>query len=301
MLYKNFNKNAALSFNTRTIDTEIAKGLVTAFAIDKVDIFSISRNHQSAFELMVAHYQDHEKQLRQATIFPKTKTTQLSLNIDSQRGQAWNSAAQAINQHSDDNTLFLTWWDNAQRLHLMTGRKVWAHAPSAAAFQKQDERQLWREIGGGFEPENKRLKQLANWLVMDADQALIQIKKALTPDQQAYFLVTVEDLARLKEIANLSEQPLPFQTRVFATTDNMHTQISQVKTWAQQDSTGSYMVHSIPGVGVRAWRIKGSVTENSLLARLLPFSHALEKPLDGIDLVYRSEHGGYLSIYRLNN
>jgi hydroxylamine oxidation protein HaoB len=301
MLYKDAKPGHDLSFSYRTVDTAITEDLQTAFPVKGVEIYNITRDKQTSFQITVAHYQDEQDEPRQAIVFPKTKDTQFAQNIESIRGLAWNSAAQTLIKHSDKNTIFLTWWDNAQRLHLMTGRTSWAWSPLAEAFPKQDVQNVWQAISGGFDHDSNRLKQMADWLAMDADQALKQIKAALPSDRQAYFLVTVEDLARLKEIASLSGQNLAFETRVFFSTDNMHSQIAQVKQWAKQDSTGSYMVHSVPGVGVRAWRIKDKQTEKSLLARILPFSHALEQPLDGVDLVYQSGRGGYLTIYRLNS
>ena len=128
----------------------------------------------------------------------------------------------------------------------MTGRSSWAQSPTTAAFQEPDQQKLWRAISGGFDNQSNRLKQIADWLAMDAEKALQQITATLPDDRPIYFLITVEDLARLQEIATLSGKALPFQTRVFSTTDNMHTQITQVKQWAKQDSTGSYMVQLFP-------------------------------------------------------
>jgi hydroxylamine oxidation protein HaoB len=52
---------------------------------------------------------------------------------------------------------------------------------------------------------------------------------------------------------------------------------------------------------VRAWRIIDPAFEDSLIASLLPFTTAAEKELADVKLVFRSDWGGYLSLYQIIN
>jgi hydroxylamine oxidation protein HaoB len=56
-------------------------------------------------------------------------------------------------------------------------------------------------------------------------------------------------------------------------------------------------VQALPNGGTRAWRITREEGTKTLLARLLPFTTSLAKPLDKLSLVYQSPWGGYLSVY----
>lgn len=300
MLYKDFVPDNSLNYHSRSLDATSIDKLTTSYTVDSLINYAISRGNADPFHLTVARYQDETGNYRQAIVFPSNSGYDGPvLKTDDLRNRAWNHAAQSIREHVGQNAIFFTWWDNAQRLHLMTSRNGWAFAPIAEAYPQIDEKDLWREIGGDFDPDSKRLLQLAEWLMMDATKGLNQVKKVLSPEQSAYFLISLDDLARLQELSVLVDRPIPLESRVFRSTDNVHSLIVKVKSWATEGGTGSYMVQPIPGIGVRAWRITDLKAENLLLVRLLPFTHSLEKPLESTKIVFRSEWGGYITIFEL--
>ena len=269
-----------------------------------VERFGISRRGGRLSLLHVADYRDEQGDSRRAVVFlPESPESAIPGSgvesaLNRLRWQAWLDAAQAIDRHVGDDALFISWWDNAQRIHLLTGKNSWVESPAAELFAA-DHRDFWRRVSGGFIENPEPLRRLVEWLTMDAEQALASISQIFGKGQAIYLLATTDDLARISEIGKLSGRPLPFETRVFRAGDNIHNLITRVKRWAREKGSGSYLVQRLPGVGVRAWRITDPAGEKMLFARLLPFTSSLSNHLpDGLDLVYRSDWGGYLSIYR---
>ena len=276
------------------------------YHVDTLEHYSLGQFDQGGLLIQVAHYTDARDKPYSAIVYEPaalantTEITPLETQLQALRQQAWNTAFNSIRQGSDQNSLFLTWWDNAQRVHLYTGRNTWAQAPLAEAFSSTEERALWHQLGGGFADNDEHLKQLARWLSMDAEQALDEIRTRIQQPEY-YFLVSMDDLVRLSEISALSGQTLPFETRLFSPGDNIHTLISGVKQWANEKGNGHYLVQKLPAGRVRAWRISRAEGENTLLARLLPFTASLANPLSGTELVYRSsDWSGYLSVHRIS-
>lgn len=275
------------------------------YRVTTLEQFSLGQFDQTGLLMQVAHYADTSDEQHSAIVYEPAAVTRdadiptLETKLQSLRQQAWSAAFESIRQGSDQNSLFLTWWDNAQRVHLYTGRNIWTKAPVTDAFSGTEERVLWSQLGGDFAENDWHLKQLARWLSMDAEQALEEIR-AQIQQPEYYLLVGMDDLVRLSEISALSGQILPFETRLFPPGDNIHTLITGVKRWADEKGNGHYLVQKLPVGRVRAWRITSPEGENTLLARLLPFTSSLAKPLSGTELVYRSsDWSGYLSIHRI--
>lgn len=300
-LYDGLVKPAPLNLTYQTQKIENREIGVVKFQIDEMLQYQINRGESESFELTVAKYKNSQGKQRQAIVFPGRKSSKIPvLHLNDLRNRAWQQAAQAITQHvGSPNSLIISWWDNAQRLDLMTGINTWVSSPASESYYQSDLKAIWSAISGGFDTDSSKLKQLAEWLLMDADLAIKSINKVISTDQQGYLLFSIDDLARLQEIFALSDRKLAIDSRVFYTGDNIHTQISRVKQWAKAEGTGSYLVQPLPGIGVRAWRILDQQSEKMLLVRLLPFTHSLEQPLETVNLVFQSEWGGYLSVFEL--
>ncbi len=264
-----------------------------AFPVETLARYRIGHEAGGGVELNVAHYQDGQKAT--AIVFPPAGNAQSEASL---RHDLWQAAAEAIQKHTGQDALFLSWWDDGQRIRFLSGRKPWLDQPAAAAFPDAKQQEFWRQAGGGFATDETRLKQFARWLSMDADAALAEMDQALPKGQPVYWLVCLDDLARLSEIEALSGVKLPFEARVFPQADNIHSQIAEVKRWAGEKGVGAYLVQQLPAGGARVWRVTTEDGVKTLLARLLPFTTSLAKPLEHQALVYQSPWGGYLSVYQ---
>jgi hydroxylamine oxidation protein HaoB len=270
------------------------------YPVESLAEYAVRQGDSVSLKLDAVQYRKNADELRQALVYlpdDVAAATQIAPPIKAVRRDLWQEAMQAINQHTDEQTLFLSWWDNAQRIDFFTGRATWASLPLAAAFKRPAEQALWWELTGPFDKDETRLHRLAGWLTMDASLALQDMAAVLPAGQAVYFLVCVDDLARLSEIEKLSGKKLGFEARMFPQSADIHSQIAEVRSWASESGTGSYLLQTVPGQGLRAWRIADAATENSLFAKMMPFTSSLVNPPQNLELVYQSNWGAYLNIY----
>lgn len=265
--------------------------------------YQIAQADKVLVSLHAVSYRDKSGILRRAIVYPpvsdKDSSTPAGIGDGHQlRHDLWADAAKAIRQHTDENVLFVSWWDDAQRIYFLTGRDAWAAQPVAKAYPEPRPRAFWDEISGGFAENEEPLRQLAHWLTMDADQALAEISGRLPKDRQVFWAVCLDDLARLSEIEALSGVSLPFEAKFFPAEADFHARISAVKRWAAEKGSGSYLVHPLQGGGIRAWRITSEEGEKTLMARLFPFVGSVGRAPEQLQLVYQSEQGAYLSIFK---
>lgn len=256
--------------------------------------YKITQGEVAEVTLTVAEYRSGEG-LARAIVYPPGQGARSDASL---RHDLWQEAANTIRAHAPAEGQFLAWWDDAQRIAFGTGKPVWAALPPAAAFSDRSELGVWKEIAGGMADDDTKLRQWARWLTMDADQAIAEMQTALR-DRPSYLLVCLDDLARLGEIEAMSGRKLPFEFRLFAPAKDLHGQIAAVKAWAADKGTGNYLVQQLSSGEARAWRITTEEGARTLLARLLPFTSSLAKPLETLGLVYQSAWGAYLAVYRL--
>ncbi len=279
--------------------------LESQYPIDHIVSYRISAAAGADYELDVARYSDAENQHKQAIIYLPAKTNKKGKVLAGGdkashfRYEKWLAAAQAIKKHTDNNALFVTFWDNAQRVHLFTGRAAWTLLPDQNAYRSSEEQTMWGAIAGGFDSSG-RLAKYSRHLLQDADAAISAMTEELPTARGLYLLVSTDDLSHVQELATLSGQGLPLETKLFPAQSDLHNSISKVKDWAKEDDgTGSYLLQPVSEQSIRVWRITDKEFEDTLLARLLPFTSSLNRPVDNIKLVYQSDWGAYLSIYEV--
>ena len=287
--------------NPRTIEL-----LQARFHIEGMSRFVVSVGDSLTYAVNVAQYRDAENTPRRAIVYlpeDRAETTLLS-GPDPYRVRldAWSDLSRVVMKHTDEQAVFVGWWDNMQRLHLHTGRRGLPRLPDARGYPLPEQRGLWESVAGGF-VQNDSLSCLSERLLDDADKALAGIGDCAWGDESGpvHLLVSTDDLSRIQEISYLAGRAIPLETRVFSSEGDIHGVVTSVNSWAGEgDGTGSYLVHAAPGFAVRAWRVTDDAFEDSLLVRLLPFSSSLERGApQHARLVYQSAAGAYLSIYEL--
>lgn len=292
--------------NSSSVNVALLQGqasdLQGAFAVDSVDNYTIRRSGKDAFSLLLAHYKDSQNRERRALIYPKNKQeTAALISPTGIRQTIWDEAALSIKQNMPDDAVILSWWDDGQRIHFLSGRDSWISKPSGETFKTP----VWEHFKSNFlladNEEKIRLVQLARWLTMDSDQALTEIRQTFGNAHPLYLLVTNDLLLRLGEIADYGSASLALTTASFQANDNLHGDIAKIREWAGDNGNGNYLVQK-EGGGYHVWATPkdNESVKQMLLVRLLPFVDSLKKLPDGIQLVYQSHWGGYLSIYKLN-
>lgn len=273
-----------------------------AFSVDSVDNYTFQRDGKDAFSLLLAHYRDADNQQRRAVLFPKGKQEMGSLPSPTELRQTiWLEAAKSISQNMPKDALILSWWDDGQRIHFLSGRETWVSKPSSETFISPIWKGLQDNLLLASDSERGQLANLAHWLTMDSDNALMEMRNFFGTSRPIYVLVTNDLLMRLGEIVDYGGTSLAFSSKAVQAHDNLHGDIAQIKQWAYEEGSGNYLVQK-EGLQYHVWATpKGSATENnSLLVRLLPFLDSLKKLPEHINLVYQSHWGGYLSIYKID-
>ncbi len=279
-----------------------ASDLQGAFSVDSVDDYTIERDGRDAFSLLLAHYKDRQGREHRAVLFPKNKQTESVLpSATGLRQSIWQEAANAISRNTPQDALILSWWDDGQRVHFLSGRDAWISKPAAQTFVSPVWKHLQDNLLGASESERERLSTMARWLTMDSDKALAEMRQMFGASRPIYLLVTNDLLMRLGEMVDYGGAPLGFASKTFQAHDNLHGDIAQIKQWAVEEGDSNYLVQK-EGLNYHVWATtKGSTAEkNTLIVRLLPFVDSLKKLPENVKLVYQSNWGAYLSIYRVD-
>ncbi len=289
-------------------DADTLSSLKSLYTINSLDTYEISTAEEMKYDVTVAKYLDEQGTSKQAIVYLPAKTDEKGKvlfggdKVSHFRYEKWVSISDAIKKHTDEQALFVSFWDTGQRINLFTGRETWITLPDQNAYNSEEEQAMWKSIAGGFETQGRFMKY-SKYLLLEKEVAITAIKKELPGDRDAYLVVSTDDLSHIQEVAILTKQGLPLETRVFPSNNDLHTGISKVKEWAKEgDGTGSYLAQAISEQSIRVWRITDKDFEDTLLARLLPFTSSLERPLEkNIKLVYQTDWGAFLSIYELTN
>jgi hydroxylamine oxidation protein HaoB len=279
-----------------------ASDLQGAFSVDSVDDYTVERDGRDAFSLLLAHYKDSQGQEHRAVLFPKSKQTENVLpSATGLRQSIWQEAANAISRNTPKDALILSWWDDGQRIHFLSGRDAWASKPAAQTFVSPVWQHLQDSLLIASDSEREHLSTMAHWLTMGSDKALAEMRQMFGKSRPIYLLVTNDLLMRLGEMVDYGGASLPFVSKTFQAHDNLHGDIAQIKQWAVEEGDSNYLVQK-EGLNYHVWATaKASEAEkNSLLVRLLPFVDSLKKLPEHVNLVYQSHWGGYLSIYKID-
>lgn len=306
------NKENFFKITTST-DTTLISSINPIYQINEISTYHISIDENKTHDLTVANYTNQQGKDKKAIIYLPGETTDansveekakkaVTTNKPSQfRFEKWLATSKAIKKYTNEQSLFVSYWDNAQRIDLFTGRDTWVKGPDKNAYRSKEEQTLWESVAGGLDTSGA-LSKYSQLLLQDMDTAITELQKELPENRDTYILVSNDDLAHVQEIATLAGQGLPLETKLFSAAADLHNSISKVKEWAKEgDGTGSYLVQPMSEKFNRVWRITDKAFEDSLLVRLLPFTSSLDRPLEKTKLVYQSDWGAYLSIYQVIN
>ena len=288
---------------TRTVYK--SRPLHGAFPTDSVQLFSYQHEGKTVFDLLLANYRDNDNKPGTVILFPESDDQQVSasssqpLNPAVQRAMIWQTAAKSIREKAPKSALFLSWWDDGQRIRFLGNRDVWLTNPGKATFTNPVWQGLHDHLILAADRDVDRLPRMAKWLTMDSNNAIAEMRKFFGTKHSLYLLVTNDLLLRIGELTDYGGKPISLRSTRFPVSSNLHGDIANIKRWAYENSDGNYLVQK-EGAYYRAWITTAETGNNSLLVRLLPFVDSLKKLPSGVELVYQSQWGSYLSIYELD-
>jgi hydroxylamine oxidation protein HaoB len=183
----------------------------------------------------------------------------------------------------------------------LSGRHTWLTKPAKETFVSPVWKTLQDNMLLASDAEHEQLSKMAHWLTMDSDKALAEMRTFFGKSRPIYILVTNDLLMKLGEIVDYGGTPLSFNSKIVPAHDNLHGDIAQIKQWAYEEGGGNYLVQK-EGLNYHIWATskQAQIENNTLVVRLLPFVDSLKKLPEGVQLVYQSNWGGYLSIYKID-
>lgn len=269
------------------------------FPAQSVERYAFSQDGKDLFSLLVARYQDSAGLPQGAVLFPKD-AQEVASSPTGLRHAVWQSAVDVIARKAPQDALFLSWWDDGQRIHYLSGKEAWLRKPSDKTFANP----VWKGLKDGLpaasDEERTRLAQMARWLTMDSEKALAEIAAHFGPSQPVYLLVNNDLLLHLAELTAYGGAPLSLDSKNIPAGNDLHGDIALVKRWANETGDGNYLAQKEDSY-YRVWSTPDAKTKNALLVRLLPFVDSLKKLPEGVSLVYQSHWGGFLSVYKIEH
>jgi hydroxylamine oxidation protein HaoB len=278
---------------------EPANAVQGHFPAQSVERHLFSQDGKALFDLLVVRYRDRGGAQQSAVLFPKDAESVASSPTGS-RHDIWRTAAEVITQKAPQNALFLSWWDDGQRLHFLTGKESWLRRPAVKTLSNPVWKALEDSLPLASEEEGMRLAQMARWLTMDSGKAIAEIAAHFGPSRPVYLLVDNDLLLHLAEFGAYGGEPLKLEARNIPAGDDLHGDIARVKRWANENGDGNYLAQK-EGTYYRVWSTPDEKAKNTLLVRLLPFVDSLKKLPEGVSLVYQSHWGGFLSVYKIDD
>ncbi|MDO9242084.1 MAG: hydroxylamine oxidation protein HaoB, partial [Methylicorpusculum sp.] len=246
-------------------------------------------------------YKDQGGAAQSAVLFPEEKSaSELVTTQTGVRQKIWQAAAEVIARHAEDDALIVSWWDDGQRVHFLSGKDAWIRKPAKETFKSPVWKAVKDRLVEANQDEQQRLTKMAGWLTMDSQKALAEMANYFGKKRPVYIVVSNDLLLRQAEFADYGGIRIPLIVKNFPVGNNLHGDIAQVKRWSQDEGEGNYLAQK-ENRFYRVWTVKKeSGADNSLLVRLLPFVDSLKKLPDGVNLIYQTTWGGFLSVYQLD-
>ncbi|MGZ8215500.1 MAG: hydroxylamine oxidation protein HaoB [Methylosarcina sp.] len=269
------------------------------FPVQSVERYTFSQGTEDIFNLLVTRYKDNQGIQQSAVLFPKD-TQEIASSPTGVRHDIWQTAVDVISRKAPEDALFLSWWDDGQRIHYLSGKESWLRKPSLKTFSNPVWKALRDRLRMASNEESPRLEQMARWLTMDSEKALAEIAAHFGPSRPVYLLIDNDLLLHLAEFTAYGGTSLSLDAKNIPAGNDLHGDIARVKRWANEAGDGNYLAQK-ENTYYRVWTTRDKKVKNTLLVRLLPFVDSLKKLPEGVSLVYQSHWGGFLSVYQIGN
>ena len=207
--------------------------------------------------------------------------------------------ASAIAKHVPKDAAILAWWDTSRQISLLTGYQtvfvshlgephivpsLWRGSKSGAI--EKYEREFWGAPASA--EESQKFKRFADALVANPKEGTAMLRE-LTGGRETYVAVHLSDLYKLglmrPDRLGAAYKDFPLQG------GNVHGLSGLVKRWMAENNHTAYSVHGLSENLVRAYFLTDDKSNNTLLAKMLPFTTS--NPLEFQDLKLVYQYGGY--------
>lgn len=205
--------------------------------------------------------------------------------------------ADAITKHTDGKVTILGWWDTSRRLKLLTGADVvfdgnlakpvlvpamWAGSKASIEGKERD---FWK--ASDDRTTRRRFDKFVDALLSDELVGAAKLRQLL--DQREGYIVL--HLSDAYKIGALAPDRFSIGYRDFATTGSMHDQIKRINNWIREQDFKAHAVMSVSDHLRRVYFLTDETSQETLIARMLPFNSSNPFKLPGLNVVF--QRGGY--------
>jgi len=207
-----------------------------------------------------------------------------------------------VAKHVPSKAVVLAWWDTSRQLGLLSGRETlftshlgeplitptyWKpRSDSIRAYENQ----FWGNSGSP--DEQRRFQLFADALSSEVPKGVAMLRE-LVGSREAYIVVHPADLYKL---GLMRPDKLDMAFKDFPLTGNVHGLVGQVKGWMKENGYDTYTLQSVSEKVVRAYFLKQSTKEKTLLSQMLPLMNSTPIDFEALQLVHKQ--GGYW-IYKI--
>lgn len=207
-----------------------------------------------------------------------------------------------ITKHVPNGAVVLAWWDTSRQLGLLSGRETFftSHLGEPVITptywkQRSDsirayENQFWGSSGSADEQRGFQL--FADALSSEATKGVAMLRE-LVGSRETYIVVHPADLYKL---GLMRPEKLDMAFKDFPLTGNVHGLVGQVKAWMKENGYDTYTLQSVSEKLVRAYFLKQSAKDKTLLSQMLPMMNSTPIDFEALQLVHKQ--GGYW-IYKI--
>lgn len=211
--------------------------------------------------------------------------------------------AAVLKRHVPDGGTVFAWWDVSRQLRALAGLQVafGEHfgVPLYTSRKWQELRQQIEAVEAQFwqpdvdSAQRQRFERFVHALLAPPQQGVAELK-ALADGKPAIFVLHVRDIIALGKMA---PEKMGVAFRDFTDSGNIHGMVNTVRDWVTDHDYAAYSVikASDPNV-IRAVALLDEASEQTLIARLLPFIGNDRSTVPGTILVYAT--GGF-RVYQL--
>ncbi len=208
--------------------------------------------------------------------------------------EAPKEIAEVIGKYLPDNATVLGWWDISRLLKFYQDIPVEFDDTAAGpifvpgVWSDQVEKIQQNELGFWGEGENsvsqeKKFTEFTKALLLDERSGADALQK-IVGDKRAYVVVNLLDSYK---IGAIYPEKFGVGFKDFPRTKQSHGQIKGVKSWVEDNGYTAYSVFPLDKTVIRVFFLTDEASENTTLAKLLPFNTTKPGQVPGTRLVYQ--------------
>jgi len=211
--------------------------------------------------------------------------------------QETTTLAEAIRKHSVTDSLLLAWWDVSSRLDVLTDRNYpfseHLSQPLILPAEWNPLRPVIRALETSFwgvnesQTKARAFEKFTQALLADESTGAVLLRQITGAREDAFLILDLRDAYKL---GSMYPERFAIGFRDFPKSNDIHGIAGRIKEWLNEEGYESYAIQPINKKTVRVYFLADQKSQNTLLAKLLPFTTSDPIQAGVLDLVYQKKH-----------